>query len=57
MSWLALTNEAEHEEYFVYRCRCSRTGVMPCDYCEGEYPCPGGCGEVFADCECEEEDD
>lgn len=57
MSWLVLTNEAEHEEYFVYRCKCSRTGVMPCDFCEGEYPCPGGCGEVFADCECEEEDD
>lgn len=57
MSWLALTNEAEHETYFIYRCRCSRSGVMPCDYCMGEFPCRGGCGQIDAECECEDDND
>ena len=26
----------------------------PCDYCQGEYPCEGGCGEQACDCVCDE---
>ena len=26
----------------------------PCDYCNGEYSCEGGCGEQACDCVCDE---
>ena len=26
----------------------------PCDYCNGDYECPDGCGELACECKCED---
>lgn len=26
----------------------------PCDYCNGDYRCPDGCGEIASECRCDE---
>ena len=26
----------------------------PCDYCNGDYDCPDGCGELACECRCDE---
>jgi hypothetical protein len=25
----------------------------PCDYCNGDYECPDGCGEMACECKCD----
>lgn len=34
------------------RCRCWGGSEEPCSYCQGEYPCEGGCGALSYDCQC-----
>jgi len=38
------------------RCTCAFDAEWEgeCDFCLGNYPCPGGCGKDVADCVCEE---
>lgn len=33
-------------------CRCNSLSESPCSYCEGDYRCPGGCGNSSYDCSC-----
>lgn len=34
-------------------CTCWAGSVEPCRYCQGEYPCEGGCGSLSYDCQCQ----
>lgn len=33
-------------------CRCNSLSVEPCRFCQGDYKCPDGCGQMIDDCEC-----
>lgn len=38
------------------RCTCTEDLAYEgeCDFCVGNYPCPGGCGKLASDCACDE---
>lgn len=49
----------DDEEYYdrpdpVYArgCTCKNWHEEPCRYCQGEYPCEGGCGSLSGNCQC-----
>lgn len=59
---LTVRNYFSDEDYprnrvFERGCTCKSWYEEPCDYCQGDYPCPDECGFSAGNCQCDVSDD